>query len=629
MSDQTAFKPIADYGVIGNLETCALIGRDGSIDWCCLPYIDSPSIFAALLDTEKGGHFGIRPAGSFDARQQYMERTNVLQTVFETDSGTATVTDFMPVLEEGSEEQPQVRALYRKVTCTGGTVDLEVEFEPRFDYARTSTTVDSVTDGVVATGDNQQCFLSAPVDLRTEESGAYASYTVEEHDSHWFVLQYSMKVPTGADECEQVLADTIEYWRDWAHSCDDSDCLFGGVGHDAVVRSELVLKLLNYRETGALVAAPTTSLPEDIGGVRNWDYRFSWVRDGAITIRALTNLGHTTEAREYVHRFLELSRADESAEVQPLYGVERQTDLEEETLDHLSGYRDSDPVRIGNEAAQQQQLDVYGDLVIAYYQRFWSQDQTITDRDWETIRNIVTYVCDHWDEKGAGIWEIRGGPKHLTYSKVMCWVALDRSIDLADRTGRDGSLDRWRDCRETIKETVLERGFDDEQNSFTQSFDGDALDATGLLIALSGILPFDDPRIVGTVEATLDRLTTEDGLVYRYEDDDLDGEEGAFVLCSFWLVNALVAIGRVEEAWSVFENVLDYRSPLGLFAEEIDPETGRLLGNFPQGFSHLGLINSALYLREAEYDWASVDPLGAPTLIQERNDRTEEPNEVD
>ena len=615
MLDQ--FKPLEDYGIIGNLETCALVGRDGSIDWCCLPFVYSPSVFGSILDADGGGRFALRPAGEYESSQQYMERTNVLQTTFETDDGTLTVTDFMPIVEDGGTEQPRIRALYRKVACTEGSVDVSVEFSPRFDYDRAATAIDRVTGGVAATGESRRLFLSSPVELTVDGADAGATVTMEEYDAHWFVLQYSMKTPTAPDECERLLDDTAAFWRDWAHACEGDDCLFVGTGHDLVVRSALVLKLLTYRETGAIVAAPTTSLPEVVGGGRNWDYRYSWIRDGAITVRALTNLRKYDEAEDFVHRFIERSREGETAEVQPLYGVEGDTELEEEELPNLSGYRHSSPVRVGNEAAEQQQLDVYGDLVLAIYQRLWSTE-TVAEEDWITIREIAEYVCDHWTEPGAGIWEHRGEPRQLTHSKVMCWAALDRSIELAERASLDAPLDRWSAVRAEIKEEVLERGFDEERNSFTQSYENEKLDATGLLIVLSGFLPFDDPRLEGTVEAIKDELVTENCLVYRNEDEELPGEEGAFVFCSFWLVDALVALGRVDEAWEVFESVLEYASPLGLFAEEINPETGRQLGNFPQAFSHIGLINSALYLREAEYDWATVEPLGMPTLVQER-----------
>lgn len=612
------FSPLSEYGAIGNLETCALVGRDGSIDWCCLPYVYSPSVFAAILDPEEGGHFRIEPATGYEAEQSYLDGTNVLRITFETDAGTVQLTDFMPVLDGDTTEEPRMRALYRKVDCVDGSVDLRVEFEPRFDYARSETTVEGVTDGALASGASRRVTLNSPVDLDADDGAGRATFTLDaDGDPGWFVLQYSMRVPTSGEDCDRLLEDTVDYWRDWSHSCEESGCPFGGVGHDEVVRSELVLKLLNYRETGALFAAPTTSLPEDPGGVRNWDYRYSWMRDGAMTVRALTNVGHDDAARDYVHRFVDRSREGDTAELQPLYGVEGDTDLEEEELEHLRGYRDSRPVRIGNEAAEQQQLDVYGDLVLAIYQRYWS-DEDLPEEDWRAVHDIAEYVREHWDDRGAGIWELRGEPRHLVHSKVMCWAALDRAIDLAEREDLDAPLEEWRECRGTIKETTIERGFDQELNAFTQSFEGETLDATGLLIPLVGFLEPDDPRIEGTIDAIREHLGAGDGLLYRYEDDGLPGEEGAFFLCSFWLVNALTMVGRTEEAWALFETLLEYTSPLGLLSEEVDPETGRLLGNFPQGFSHIGLINSALYLRESEYDWADVEPLGAPTLGQER-----------
>ncbi len=603
----TDYKPLEEYGLIGNLETCALIGRDGSIDWCCLPHLNSSSVFAAILDAERGGRFVIQPTGEYDAEQHYMERTNVLQTTFHTDSGTATVTDFMPLSPDNEGTQPKVRALYRKVTCTDGTVSLDVEFSPRFDYARTETTLESVTDGVLATGDARRVALTSPVDLDVGDDNARASYPLDEYDTHWFVLQHGMRAPTDPESCAGLLDDTAKFWRDWAHSCDES-CPFADYGHDAVVRSGLVLKLLTYRGTGGITAAPTTSLPEDIGGVRNWDYRYNWVRDGAFTVRAFGNLGDSEEAENYLDEFLELSRSVHPKEMQPLYGLQHGSTYEEKELDHLSGYRNSSPVRIGNGAASQLQLGMYGELVLGIYQLSWS-DKGIAEHDWDAVHDIVEYVRDVWDEPDAGIWEMRSGPKHFVHSKVMCWVALDRAIRMAEEYDFDAPLDDWRDEREKIKETVIERGFDDEQNSFTQAFDDDQLDASVLLAPLAGFLPFDDPHIEGTIDAIRDRLTTEDGLVYRYEHDELPGEEGTFVLCSFWLVDCLALMGNTERAREIYENLLDYTSPLGLVSEEIDADTGELLGNFPQAFSHIGLINSALFLHEAEED-TEIDPFG-------------------
>ena len=630
-----AYKPLADYGLIGNLETCALVGRDGSIDWCPLPTLESSSVFAAILDTERGGRFSISPVAEYEATQRYAPNTNVLQTTFETTAGTLRVTDFMAVFIEGTTEEPDVRALYRQVTCTEGTVDVDIEYSPRFDYARAETTIDAVAGGLFAGGDEEKLFLATPegFDAAIDGADARATRSLEAHDAEWFCLQYGMKAPTDPEGCEEMLERTMSYWRDWIHDCDangsdgsegndddgsDDDgngaCPFDGYAHDAVVRSELALKLLAYRDTGAIAAAPTTSLPEDIGGVRNWDYRYSWIRDGAFTVQALTNLGHTHEAKAYLNRFLSFSRTADPADIDPMYVLEHGATLEERGLDHLEGYKNSRPVRIGNEAAGQVQLDVYGELVLAIYQFAWS-DQEIAEEDWQAVRQLVEYVHEHWADRDAGIWELRGEPRHLVHSKVMCWVALDRGLDLAERGGFDAPTDRWEAVREEIRETVLEHGFDEsigEHGSFTQAFDGDALDATGLLIPLSGFVDWDDPRAQGTIEATQTHLATDDGLVYRYRvDDGLEGEEGAFVLCTFWLVDALSLSGRIEEARELFETVIEYANPLGLLSEEIDPETGLLLGNFPQAFSHIGLVNSALYLKQAE-EGTEVQPFTPP-----------------
>jgi GH15 family glucan-1,4-alpha-glucosidase len=427
-----------------------------------------------------------------------------------------------------------VRALYRQVSCTGGTVDLDIQYAPRFEYARAETTIDPVSEGLFADGENEKVFLSTPaaIDFEVDGADARATHTLDADDAEWFCLQYGMQAPTDEEGCEEMLERTIEYWRDWTHDCDGSeaDCPFGGYAHDLVVRSELVLKLLAYRDTGAIAAAPTTSLPEEIGGVRNWDYRYSWIRDGAFTLQALTNLGHTHEANAYLNRFLELSRsADDPAEVTPMYVLEHDASLEEEELEGFEGYKNSKPVRIGNEASGQLQLDVYGKLVSAISQLAKS-DQEIAAEDWEAVRRLVEHVREHWDEPDAGIWEVRGEPRHVVHSKVMCWVALDRALSLADSEAFDAPAERWRATREEIRETTLERGFDEtigEHGSFTQTFDGDALDATGLLFPMTGLVEWDDPRTEGTIEAIRTHLTTDDGLVYRYDaDDGLPGEEG-------------------------------------------------------------------------------------------------------
>jgi GH15 family glucan-1,4-alpha-glucosidase len=590
------YKRLEDYGLIGNLEACALIGRDGSIDWCCLPHLESPSVFAAILDVEKGGQFHLRPREQSEAKQTYIENTNVLQTMFETPSGVVTLTDFMPVKGEADSLH---RAILRKVTCRQGRVELEVEFKPRFDYARAVPTLEPAQDGIVARWHDQSLFLQSPFPLQLREGEAQGSFTIGEGQTQWFVLQYGHQVSLDPEECKSLLDRTVHYWSHWAHDCQRDRCVFRGPWHDHVVRSGLVLKLLTHPETGAIAAAPTTSLPEVIGGVRNWDYRFAWIRDASFTVQALYNAGHVEEALHYFQwlRNLTHTHAEQRAQtdIQIMYSLHGELELEEEELDHLSGYRNSAPVRIGNAAFNQRQLDVYGELVTAFYEtRRYGQD--ISSEDWHYISTIVDQVCMIWNTEDSGIWEVRGGPRHFTYSKLMCWVALDRSIQMAETKGFKGPLEKYRKTRKAIREAILERGFSPKLNSFVQAFDSEVLDATSLLIPLMGFLPADDPRVQGTIEATLKHLTA-NGLVYRYiGDDGLLGREGAFALCTFWLVDALALSGQVEKSEELFLNILKYTSPLGLLAEEIDPASGHQLGNYPQAFSHIGLMNSALRL---------------------------------
>ena len=625
------YEPIAEYGLIGNTETCALVGRNGSIDWACFPTMNASSVFAAILDDKGGGRFAIRPTESYDADQQYLDRTNVLQTTFRTESGVVTVTDFMPLLEDTGGDPPAYRAIYREVECIEGSVDLDVEFSPRFDYARATTRVEPVADGALASSDEERVLLSVPesvaldVDSKEDsgveddgngegdsgvegENGAGTTYTVNAGETGWYVCQYGMRAPTEPTGCRDLLDRTVSFWRDWAHSCDREVCPFAGPGHDLAVRSGLVLKLLAYKSTGAIAAAPTTSLPEVIGGVRNWDYRYSWIRDGALTARAFDNLGHEREAERYLNRFLHLSRSIDPAEMRPLYGLEHSAEFDERELDHLAGYGDSRPVRIGNGASSQLQLGMYGEMVNAI-SHLARSDGEIVGEDWTAVRQIVEYIRENWDQRGAGIWEQRGEPKHWVHSKMMCWVTIDRGLELAEDGGFDAPVEEWRATRAEIRETTLEEGFGEDLNAFTQSFRNERMEASVLMGLLTGFLPFDDERVRGTIDAVEDRLTTDDGLVYRYEEDGLPGDEGAFVVCSFWLIGCLARSGRVERAREVFEAMQTYASTLGLVSEEIDPESGRLLGNFPQAFSHIGFVNGALFLAEAEEN-GSIEPLG-------------------
>jgi len=606
---ETAYTPIEDYGIVGNLETCALVSREGSVDWFPFPHVESPSVLGAILDGEDGGRFRIAPAGAFDASQAYLERTNVLETTFETDTGRATVTDFLP--PAGEVDHPK-KVLYRKVACAEGTVDLEVKYAPRFDYARADTDVTPVDPGVSAEGGDERTVLESPVDLTTQGGRATGETTLDAGETAWFLLRC-----TGAEDAsvdpEAALAETVEFWREWVHDCGDLEdgCVFEGPWHDVVVRSSLALKLLTHAQTGAIAAAPTTSLPEDVGGVRNWDYRYNWLRDAGFTIQTLMNLGHVAEADGYFAWFMDLCHADDPADIRPLYGLHGDPDLTERELDHLEGYRNSRPVRIGNGAAAQTQLDVYGELLLGA-DEMRCRGRALDD-DWPAIREIVEHVVDVWDERDAGIWEVRSGEEHFVYSKVMCWAALDRGLAIASQDGLDAPSESWRDAREAIRADVLRNGYDDGIGSFVQSYGSTAVDASALLIPVVGFLPFDDERIQGTIETTESRLVEDDVLVERYDGEDgLPGSEGAFLLCSCWLIDALALSGRVEEARTRLEALTGHLNSLQLASEELDTETREYLGNYPQAFSHLGLINSVLYVGFAEgRDLPDPAPMGA------------------
>ena len=603
------YLPIASYGVVGNRETCALVGRNGSIDWLPLPYLDSESVFTGILDAERGGCFQIRPSAFDESHQRYVDETAVLETTFESNDTSLTVTDFLPPVAD-DEDRPH-RALYRQVTCDEGSMEVEVEFQPRFDYARAETELATIDGGLLATGHHDWVFLSTEVPLAVEDGTARATFSLDEDESRWFAVRYDSQSSIPEAACERRLAETVEHWRDWTHDCPGGDeCPFAGQGHDLAVRSGMVLKMLAAHETGAIAAAPTTSLPEDIGGVRNWDYRFNWIRDSASVAQVLYALGHDDVGEAYHDWFMDLCAVDHPGDLQPVQGLHGETDLEEEELEHLSGYRDSRPVRVGNDASSQTQLDTYGELVLAVDQTTQQEGGMSADR-WDDVATVVDYVCDHWDETGSGIWEMQVDPRQYTHSKLMCWVALDRGIEMAERQDFDAPLDRWRDHREQIRTAIEQRGYSDDRQSFVQSFEDEALDATGTLVPIMGFLPYDDGRVQNTLDAIIETLTTEDGLVRRYNTDDgLPGTDGAFLRATFWLVNALSLSGRIEEAERYFDSVVEKGNSLGLFSEEIDPETDEYLGNYPQAYSHVGLASSIVYLNYARGKDLQATPLG-------------------
>lgn len=599
------------------------MGRNGSVDWCCLPDLDRPSVFAALLDARRGGRFRVSARGAELGEQMYLGDTCVLETRFRAPGGILTVTDWMPLEGSiiGACRVPTEPEIYRLVRCEAGEVEVEVEWSPRFDYARATTRIERTPAGYRAHAGTEALLLGGvPGEARIEERedgpALVARFPLRAGESVSLVTGYAA---TGAEPtrgviaasagdaapCLQSLKQTSAAWVAWAHDNEEAPtAVWAGEWSKQVTRSELTLKLLTHPETGAIAAAPTTSLPERIGGPRNWDYRFCWIRDSVFTVQALYALGHRAEATEFLH-FLEHAARSPGAQdrwgVQIMYGLHGETDLHETVLDHLEGYRGSRPVRIGNGAAQQEQHDTLGELIDAAHELV-IRGEELAPELWDFLAYLADRACAAWHEPDHGIWEMRGPKRHFVYSKVMVWRALDRAVSLAETGKLRGNVARWRTERDALRAVILERGFNPELNSFVQSFDSVAMDASNLLIPIEEFLPVDDPRVHGTIDATQKELLR-DGLVFRYRteeaEDGLAGGEGAFGLCTFWLVDALALCGRTVEARELFEGMLRRASPLGLYSEQIEPRSGQFLGNFPQAFTHLGLVNSALYLAHA------------------------------
>jgi len=600
------YQPIASYGIIGDMRTAALISLRGSIDWFCFPNLDSPSVFGALLDADKGGYLAVRPTEEFDAISHYLERTNILVTRFRTRSGILSLTDFMPVSsDENAKSQRHV--LYRLLSLDQGWMDLEMHFCPRFDYGRTETAVRSIQGGALAEGGGLSLALTATVPLSTEEEGAFASWRMEEGERASFKLGTSGEsgscsredmLPCDLPSTERSLQETADYWRGWLDTDETGRSMDYRGFRDMAERSQLVLKLLFFEPEGTIAAAPTTSLPEIVGGERNWDYRYTWIRDTAFTLQALFNTGHLFEIERFLEWISRIIEQEGAERMQIMYGLRGERDLPEETLSHLDGYKGSRPVRVGNDAFRQKQLDIYGELMDAAL-KLSDYVGKIRAEQWPGLRQICDYVVSHWREADYGIWEVRDGPWHFVYSKVMCWVALDRGLTISRRYGFEAETVLWKRARDAIHAEVCNKGYSEEKGAFVQHFDTDALDASVLLIPMLGFLPFDDPRVVSTVDAVQQELMR-DGLVYRYfAEDGLQGEEGAFLLCSFWMVTCLAELGRVEEAETLLRGLEGSANHLGLLAEEYDPVWKESLGNFPQAFAHIGYINSVTHLLRA------------------------------
>ena len=583
---------LEDYGLIGDLGTAALVGRNGSIDWLCLPRFDSGACFAALLGDETHGRWLIAPAGGVTGTERrYRPGTLVLETDFETADGVVRVIDFMP----RREGPPQVM---RIVEGLRGRVPMRMELRPRFDYGAIAPMVEPRMDGAAAYVGPDALHLSTPLELAIEDRGLAAEFTVPEGARERFVMSWheSWEPAPPIDDAQAALARTEAWWREWSDRC-----TYEGEWREAVVTSLIVLKALTDETTGGIVAAPTTSLPEDLGGVRNWDYRFSWLRDSTLALRAMLSTGYTEEAEAF-RRWTARAAAGDPRDVQIMYGLGGERHLPEMELDWLPGYEGSKPVRMGNAAADQFQLDVYGEVIGVFYVGA-SVMGAVQPIVWKRAVEVMEVIDSLWREPDDGMWEVRGPRRHFTQSKVMAWLAYNVMVVLAERLELEGPLDHWKATRDEIHAEVCEKGYDAERNTFTQYYGSKELDANVLQIPLVGFLPGDDDRVTGTIDAVRSELGR-DGLPSRYSnvdtDDGLPGTEGQFLACSFWLASALAINGRRDEAKELMDRLLALRNDLGLLAEEYDVDAKRQIGNFPQAFSHLALVTSAQVLGGAD-----------------------------
>jgi len=598
---------ISDHGLIGDLQTAALVATDGTVDFFCCPRFDSPSVFCSLLDADKGGYFRVSPAAdSYVTKQLYFPNTAMLITRFMTPDGVGEVVDFMPVIEGGPTDRHR---LVRHLRVARGTMKFVVEIEPRFDYGRASHTVEVTSSGAVfrTTGGMELTLHTAGRSASPEDrvaveqttNGIRSTFTMREGDSGRGVVLESMGGQPQAlepAELQRLASDTAAYWKAWLNRS-----TYTGRWREMVTRSAMSLKLMTYQPTGAPVAAATLGLPEQAGGERNWDYRYTWIRDGSLTMHALSNLGYLDEAARFGgwlrDRVTEGVAANGGSPLKIMYRVDGSSDLTEETLDHFEGWRGSRPVRIGNGAADQLQLDIYGEAADAILAGD-NAGLPIAHQGWLALTKITDWVAGNWDQPDEGVWETRGGRKNFTYGRFQCWVALDRAIKLAERHGRPANVGNWAAARDALYNQVMQRGWNDKVKAFTQHYDTEVLDSSLLFMPIEGFISPTDPLWISTLDAMNKELVS-DSLVYRYNPaaspDGLHGDEGTFSLCTFLYVDSLARAGRLDDAVLTFEKMFTYGNHLGLFSEEID-STGGQLGNFPQAFTHLSLINSAITL---------------------------------
>jgi GH15 family glucan-1,4-alpha-glucosidase len=609
-----SYHPIESHGVIGDMHTVALVASDGTIDWCCMPRFDSPSIFGALLDDRKGGFCRLAPTVETRLRQIYLPDSNVLVTRFLSAEGVGEVIDFMPVSRHtGGPTEKEARQIVRIARAVRGELPFRFECRPAFNYARTPHQISMLGHAVLFTAEQEKLFVGGNGHLHADGNAAVTEFKLSGNGSAAFVLRYQNDHTDLAAERRQtpdeLLNETLRFWRQWL-----SRSRYEGRWREMVTRSALVLKLLTYQPTGAIVAAPTTSLPEEIGGVRNWDYRYTWIRDAAFSVFSLLRLGFDEEAEAFASFVQARAKQEELSEDGPLnvlYPIGDSGDTAETTLDHLDGYMGSKPVRIGNAAAGHFQLDIYGELIDSLYLANKYANPISWDM-WEQIERMLNWLSKNWDRPDRSIWEVRGEKRHFTYSRMQSWVALDRGIRIARRRSFPSDMSLWFTERDRIYRTIMKEGWNDEKRAFTQFPGSDAVDASVLLMPLMKFIAPQDPRMQFTLDAVFKDLVS-DTLVQRYQigraaADGLPGSEGTFSVCSFWLVEAMARAGRLEQAQLLFEKMLTYANPLGLFSEEIGP-AGESLGNFPQAFTHLGLISAAANLNDL-LDGAAASPAG-------------------
>jgi GH15 family glucan-1,4-alpha-glucosidase len=588
---------IENHGVIGDTYTAALITVRGTIDWCCFPVMDSAAVFSAILDRQKGGEFRVDVTGAVSYSQRYLRNTNVLETTVVSETGKLKIVDYMPVELHRERYHSFIysrREIHRIIKCTAGRVRFRIVFRPRFEFGLVKTVFRSTGGGVVASGGNENFSISGIENMKTDGQSASAEISLRKGEGKIIIMRWSETDPASVDPsaAEELLSETISFWRRWV-----SDSTYEGKWREEVIRSALVLKLLTYSPTGAICAAATTSLPESIGGERNWDYRYSWIRDSSYALRAFNMIGHREEEERYFMWLLHLlrGRVTNPERLRVMYTIEGDSVQDETDLEALAGYENSRPVRVGNGATGQLQIDIFGPIVDAIYNTF-SAPGTLPDLMWRVVKSVADYVLLSWDRPDMGIWEMRNGKKRHTHSAVMCWVALDRAAKIAEASGNFRSARRWHRAADTIQRTVLRDGYVRNGGYISGILKRQWLDASVLVMPDAGIIDAKNRSFISTLNMVSMHLMRE-GLVYRYlGKDGLNGNEGAFLLCTFWFIEALCLAGREKEATRLFRRILDRRNHLGLLSEEIEPSDGRFLGNFPQAFSHLGLIKCACRL---------------------------------